>query len=58
MSFLGNYINHTADSVFGYSFVNGSRKEREMAKSGVETSGHLVKILGKVINIKYSKQRF
>ena len=43
--------------MFGYSFVNGYRKDREMAKSdNIEKSGHLVKILGKVINTKYSKK--
>ena len=44
--------------MFGYSFVNGYRKDREMAKSdNIEKSGHLVKILGKVINTKYSKNK-
>ena len=43
--------------MFGYSFVNGYRKDREMAISdNIEKSGHLVKILGKVINTKYSKK--
>ena len=48
------FFDMVADSVFGYSFVNGYKKDREMSKSGVERSGHLVKIIGKVIDTKYS----
>ena len=44
--------------MFGYSFVNGYKKDREMAKSdNIEKSGHLVKILGKVINTSTLKSK-
>ena len=49
------FLDMVTDSVLGYSLVNGYKKDREMSKSGVETSGHLVKIIGKVIETEYSK---
>ena len=49
------FLDMVTDSVLGYSLVNGYKKDREMSKSSVETSGHLVKIIGKVIYTKYSK---
>ena len=47
------FLDMVTDSVLGYSLVNGYKKDREMSKSG-ETSGHLVKIIGKVVNTKCS----
>ena len=52
------FMDMVADSLFGYSFVNGYKKDRKLSKSGVETSGHLVKIIGKVINTQYSLVQF
>ena len=49
------FLDMVTDSVLGYSLVNGYKKDREMSKSSVEASGHLVKIIGKVIYTKYSK---
>ena len=46
------FFDMVIDSVLGYSLVNGYKKDREMSKSSVEKSGHLVKIIGKVINTR------
>ena len=41
------FIDAITEKYFGYSLVNGSKKEQERSKSNSATSGHLVKIWGR-----------
>ena len=41
------FMDFFMESAFGYSLVNGSKKDQEMFKCRNDKSGHLVKIIGR-----------
>ena len=47
--FRGLYVlfDRLIDMITGYSFIHGSRKERELAKNSFEHSAHFVNIVGR-----------
>ena len=47
--FRGLYVmlDRLIDTLTGYSFIHGSRKERDMAKKSFEHSAHFVHIVGR-----------